>query len=147
MIGPCPRSVWFRGMLSEDVSGCFAFASASLVVSPSIKFPPSRGGGENRCRANSEQISQSGPEFGAGLGHFAGESVLNYSSCSLPARQRGWLNVRTRHRRESFWFLKFLFIPNIFTNPSPPWSRDEGKSEVNHPQMPPLRGGICMGVD
>jgi len=29
----------------------------------------------------------------------------------------------------------------------PPWSRVEGKSEVNLPQMPPLRGGICMGVD
>ena len=30
---------------------------------------------------------------------------------------------------------------------SPPWSRVEGKSQVNLPHMPPLRGGICMGVD
>ena len=30
---------------------------------------------------------------------------------------------------------------------TPPWSRVEGKSQVNFPQMPPLRGGICMGVD
>ena len=29
----------------------------------------------------------------------------------------------------------------------PPWSRVEGKSQVNFPQMPPLRGGICMKVD
>jgi hypothetical protein len=29
----------------------------------------------------------------------------------------------------------------------PPWSRVEGKSQVNLPQMPPLRGGSCMGVD
>ena len=29
----------------------------------------------------------------------------------------------------------------------PPWSRVEGKSEVNLPQMPLLRCGICMGVD
>ena len=26
----------------------------------------------------------------------------------------------------------------------PPWSRFEGKSKVNLPQMPPLRGGICI---
>ena len=32
-------------------------------------------------------------------------------------------------------------------SPDPPWSRVEGKSQVNLPQMPPLRGGICMGVD
>ena len=31
--------------------------------------------------------------------------------------------------------------------PELPWSRVEGKSQVNLPQMPPLRGGICMGVD
>ena len=31
--------------------------------------------------------------------------------------------------------------------PKPPWSRVESKSRVNLPQMPPLRGGICMGVD
>jgi len=30
---------------------------------------------------------------------------------------------------------------------SPPWSRVEGKSQVILPQMPPLRGGICVGVD
>ena len=29
----------------------------------------------------------------------------------------------------------------------PPWSRAEGKSEVNLPQMPHLQGGMCMGVD
>ena len=29
----------------------------------------------------------------------------------------------------------------------PPWSRFEGKPYVNLPQMPPLRGGICMGVN
>jgi len=29
----------------------------------------------------------------------------------------------------------------------PPWSRVEGKSEVNLPQMLPPRGGICTGVD
>ena len=29
----------------------------------------------------------------------------------------------------------------------PPWSRVEGKSQVNLPQMPPFRGGICMEVD
>ena len=28
----------------------------------------------------------------------------------------------------------------------PPCSRVEGKSQVNLPQMPPLQGGICMGV-
>ena len=28
----------------------------------------------------------------------------------------------------------------------PPWSRVEGKSRVNLPQMPPLRGGVCMGA-
>ena len=28
-----------------------------------------------------------------------------------------------------------------------PWSRVEGKFQVNLPQLPPLRGGICMGVD
>ena len=32
-----------------------------------------------------------------------------------------------------------------WTNPT--WSRVEGKFQVNHPQMPPLRGGISMGVD
>ena len=31
--------------------------------------------------------------------------------------------------------------------PQPPWSQVEGKSQVNLPQMPPLQGGICMGVD
>jgi len=29
----------------------------------------------------------------------------------------------------------------------PLWSRVEGKSYVNLPQMPPDSGGICMGVD
>ena len=31
--------------------------------------------------------------------------------------------------------------------PEPPWSRVEGNSQVNLPQMPPLPGGIRMGVD
>ena len=30
---------------------------------------------------------------------------------------------------------------------TPPWRRVEGKYQVCLPQMPPLRGGICMGVD
>ena len=30
---------------------------------------------------------------------------------------------------------------------SPPWSRVQGKSQVNLPQMPLLRADICMGVD
>ena len=29
----------------------------------------------------------------------------------------------------------------------PPWRQPRGKSQVNLPKMPPLRGGICMGVD
>ena len=35
----------------------------------------------------------------------------------------------------------------IFMIGTPPWSRVEGKSQVNLLQMPPLRGGIGMGVD
>ena len=29
----------------------------------------------------------------------------------------------------------------------PPWRQPRGKSQVNPPQMLPLRGSICMGVD
>ena len=35
----------------------------------------------------------------------------------------------------------------VLPPPAPPWSRVEGKSQVHLQQMPPLRGGICMGVD
>jgi len=40
------------------------------------------------------------------------------------------------------------FILNIVPSgvSNPPWSRVEGKSQVNLPQMPPLRDSICMGV-
>ena len=30
---------------------------------------------------------------------------------------------------------------------NPPWRQPRGKSQVNLPQMLPLRGSICMGVD
>ena len=35
----------------------------------------------------------------------------------------------------------------VTTSSPPPWSRVEGKSYTNLPQMPPDSGGICMGVD
>jgi len=37
--------------------------------------------------------------------------------------------------------------PPLLPSTFPPWIRVEGKSLVNIPQMPSLRGGICMGVD
>ena len=37
--------------------------------------------------------------------------------------------------------------PKSTSGAHPPWSRLEGKSEVNLPQMPPRRGGIRTGVD
>jgi hypothetical protein len=40
-----------------------------------------------------------------------------------------------------------LQVLQLLDPSTPPWSRVGGKSEVNLPQMPPLRGGICMGVD
>jgi len=31
--------------------------------------------------------------------------------------------------------------------PDPPWSPVKGKSLLNLPKVPPLQGGICIGVD
>jgi len=49
---------------------------------------------QSRCRANLEQIRRSRPDSGLGLSHFQYENLDNYSSCSLPARQRVGAPVR-----------------------------------------------------
>jgi len=59
-----------------------------------------------------------------------------------------------RHRSRARELGAFLMTLLYTLNPNPqtvviepPCSRVEGKSQVNLPQMPPIRSGICMGVD
>ena len=55
-------------------------------------------------------------------------------------RRRGLALLKGRYLR-----LLTTFVPENAR--IQPWSRVEGKSQVNLPQMSPLRSGICLGVD
>ena len=74
----------------------------------------------------------------------------------LPLPQSIWADVPTREQTAlaQLWETPFATRTTMLWNAAddsqvhdPPWSRVEGNSYVNLPQMPPLRGGICMGVD
>jgi len=64
-------------------------------------------------------------------------------------RKRGReLRLKSSRSRRQYYCPASTSVPPRYHSPSkPPWSRVEGKSEVNLPRIPPLRGTICMGVD
>ena len=64
--------------------------------------------------------------------------------CTLHPTPHTALNIARRaaacdSARRARVFRASLFLP--------PWSRVQGKSKANLPQMPPLQGGICMEFD
>ena len=100
--------------------------------------------------------SSLGPETGGGMG---GNSAGKGGPLSPPDAS-GRYDRREPHPRgesETGAYPCFLHTPlptpPVSTAPYdamghvPSWSRIEGKSQVHLPQMPPLRGGICMRAE